>query len=212
MRKLISVIIPALNEAGGIKNTLKTIPKGKLKESGYDTEVIVVDGGSEDGTAKIAEDAGAKVIAETRRGYGLALRTGFDAARGEIILCSDADHTYPLEDVCRMLRKMAEEKIGFLSTNRLQTLERGGMGPMNLFGNLVLSAAARILFAVPFKDSQSGMWVMKRTVWKGIRGKVRNKGMAFSQEVKIAAFTSGFKCGEAPVIYGIRHGRAKLNP
>ena len=67
----ISVVIPALNEEHGVVETIKRIPKVH--------EIIVVDGGSKDGTAAAAEKAGARVIVEKKRGYGLAHKTGFTA-------------------------------------------------------------------------------------------------------------------------------------
>ncbi len=89
-RPTISLIIPALNEEKGIVATLKRVPKEIA-------EVIVVDGGSKDRTVELAESNGARVIVEPLRGYGLAYKRGFAAAKGEVIVTSDADGTYPIE-------------------------------------------------------------------------------------------------------------------
>ena len=71
-QSLISVIIPALNEELGIKKTLLGIPKKVLSDRGYDLEILVIDGNSDDLTRNVAEKLGAKVIIERRKGYGRA--------------------------------------------------------------------------------------------------------------------------------------------
>jgi glycosyltransferase involved in cell wall biosynthesis len=81
----ISVIIPVLNEAESISQVLQALP------SGEDLEVLVVDGGSTDGSAEIARSAGAVVLLEERRGYGQACASGSAAARGEILVYMDGD-------------------------------------------------------------------------------------------------------------------------
>lgn len=211
MQKLLSIVIPALNEEHGIDETLGAVPEKELGALGYKVEIIVVDGNSKDRTREIAKRHGAKVILEKKRGYGLALRTGFNAASGEFIVSSDADHTYPLEKIPELLNLMKAYGLDFLSTNRFESMEAGAMSGRNRLGNWALSSVARILFSIPFQDSQSGMWLMRKGVWEKIAQKVKDNRMAFSQEIKIEAFRNGFKCSEIPVRYGKRHGEVKLN-
>ncbi|HYZ94896.1 MAG TPA: glycosyltransferase family 2 protein, partial [Nitrososphaeraceae archaeon] len=93
---MISVIIPALNEELGIRNTISSIPLKEIRDTfGYDVEILVIDGNSTDQTRDVARKAGAQVIVEKQRGYGRAYKTGFAAARGDIIVTLDADNTYP---------------------------------------------------------------------------------------------------------------------
>lgn len=81
-KRLISIVIPTLNEQFGIEKTIKSIPKSLIRDKlGYDMEIIIVDGDSIDSTREIAAKMGARVIIEKRKGYGRACKTGFAAAR-----------------------------------------------------------------------------------------------------------------------------------
>lgn len=210
MNARISIIIPAINEEDGIGKTIEAIPFKKLKDC--EVEVLVIDGDSKDRTAEVAEKAGAKVIIEPRKGYGRAYKTGFDNAKGDIFITADADHTYPVEDIPELLEYMKGNGLDFLTTDRFRKMEAGAMSGRNMLGNNMLSITARTLFGVPFNDSQSGMWLMKKEVWGRIKEKVKSDGMPFSQEIKIEAFRAGFRCGEVGIAYRKRHGEVKLNP
>jgi len=210
MAPRISIIIPAINEEEGIGKTIEAIPVQKLGD--YEVEVLVIDGNSKDRTVGVAEKAGAHVIVEPRKGYGRAYKTGFDNANGDVFITADADHTYPVEDIPELLNYMIEKNLDFLTTDRFSMMEKDAMNSRNKFGNNMLSITARTLFGVKFSDSQSGMWLMKRSVWEKIKDRVKSDGMPFSQEIKIEAFRSGFKCSEVGIRYRKREGEVKLNP
>ena len=84
----ISVVIPCFNEERGIGNVLRNMPE-------YVDEVIVVDNNSADGTARIAQEWGAQVVHEARKGYGSAYQAGLPRAQGDIVATLDGDGTYP---------------------------------------------------------------------------------------------------------------------
>src|SRR2546430_10045900 len=94
----ISVVIPCLDEEAAIAEVVNWAWEG-IDSTGRAGEVIVVDNGSTDRSAEIAESAGARVVYESRRGYGSAYLRGLAEARGEIIVMADADGTYPLRDL-----------------------------------------------------------------------------------------------------------------
>jgi len=204
----ISLVIPALNERDNLERLFEGIPFGELEADGWETELLVVDNGSTDGTAGVARRLGARVIVQPIRGYGNAYKAGFANAFGEILVTGDADLTYPFDMLPELLEKFEEQQLDFLSTNRLLTSNRAAMTRSHAFGNLVLSAASAKLFRAPFKDSQSGMWVLRRHVWDKLD--VRSAGMAFSQELKNEAYLKRFRCGEADIEYRPRGGEAKL--
>jgi hypothetical protein len=76
-------------------------------------------------------------------------------------------------------------------------------------GNWLLTTLIRILYGWPFVDSQSGMWIFKRKIWKYLT--VTSSGMPFSQELKIEAYVKGFRCAEIPIVYRMRAGKEKNN-
>jgi glycosyltransferase involved in cell wall biosynthesis len=207
--KTVSIVIPALNEEQGIGSVLKEIPIKELKKLGYDTEVLVVDNGSEDKTPHIARSRGARVIVQPIRGYGNAYKAGFANATGDIIATGDADMTYPFSILPEVVKMIDVTDVDFVNTDRLTTLNREVMEASHIFGNKLLTLVSKFLFRTPFVDSQSGMWIFKRSIWDDLS--VKSSGMPFSQELKIEAYARGFKCTEVPIEYRARAGEVKLN-
>lgn len=100
----VSFVIPALNEEGGIGETVSQCQAVARACGLEDVEIIVVDDGSTDNTARIAEAHGARVLRHpARAGYGFALKTGIRNASHDAIVITDADGTYPVHDLPRLL-------------------------------------------------------------------------------------------------------------
>ena len=119
----VSVVIPCLNEADSIAQCV-TAAQRVLDEHGIDGEVLVVDNGSDDGSATLAGLAGARVVEEPRRGYGSAYLAGFAAARGDYIVMIDADLTYDFEEIPRFVHelnvaaKSSRDRVGPVTITR----------------------------------------------------------------------------------------------
>lgn len=205
----LSFVIPALNEEKGIAAVIKQVPVSKLETLGYEVEILVVDNASTDKTADIARSNGAKVVYQPQRGYGNAYKAGFANATGDIIITGDADMTYPFDHAPELLAKFNKDNIDFMTTDRLTNLNPEAMTFSHVFGNWLLSLVTKVLFGWPFNDSQSGMWIFKRSIWNYLN--VESAGMPFSQELKIEAYYKGFNCSEEQIEYRPRVGDVKLN-
>ena len=206
----LSIVIPAMNEEEGIGEVLDEIPRKELEEMGYPCEIIVVDGESVDRTRDISREKGARVVIEPRRGYGRAYKTGFEVAQGELIATGDADTTYPFDKLPEYIRLFEREGLDFLTGNRFGKLQPGAMSAKHKFGNFVLSTTTRALFLVSVKDSQSGMWIFRRSILPKI--KLTSDGMPLSEEIKIEAFRHpDIKAREIPIEYRVRVGDVKLS-
>lgn len=202
----ITILMPALNEEESIGRTIALIPDEKLKEAGYDYEILVVDGGSRDNTPEAARSMGAKVLS-SEKGYGRQYRLGFENAQGEIIVTADSDCSYPMEEIPELLNILITENLDFISTNRFAFMDHDSMLPVNRFGNRVLTFIANLLFSFSLKDSQSGMWIFRKAILEKIN--LTSNGMSLSQEIKIKAF-SNFKSREVDSSYRKRIGKVKL--
>lgn len=207
--RLLSVVVPAMNEEAGIGQVLESVPVKKLEAMGWQVELVVVDGESIDRTREIAASKGARVIVEPRRGYGRAYKTGFERAKGDVIVTGDADTTYPFDRIPDLVETLERERLDFITTNRFAGLEPGAMSRKHRFGNAVLTLTARALFLVRIEDSQSGMWVIRRSALPRLR--LTSDGMPLSEEIKIEAFTRGLRAAELPIRYRARVGEVKLD-
>ncbi len=198
-----TVVIPTLNEARSIGGVLDELPEGLL-------EVIIVDGNSKDATQEIARSKGARVVVEPRKGYGRAYKTGFQNARGDFIATLDGDLTYPADQVGPFLDMLLRDGLDFITCDRLTRLRKDAMSGKHRLGNFILSTATRVLFRVPVKDSQSGMWVFRREILKDLT--MTSDGMPFSEEIKVEAFRSRpDRCLEVPIDYRVRVGEPVLS-
>jgi hypothetical protein len=200
----ITVIIPCLNEEQGIEKVLRAMPE-------FVDEVIVVDNNSTDRTSAVAAALGAKVIREEVRGYGRSYKRGFAQATGDLIITLDGDHSYPVDALSYLIEAFLHLEVDFLNASRFPVRDARAMSLKHKFGNLVLSLAMTMLFFRWVRDSQSGMWVLRRSIIKDM--KLESDGMAFSEEIKIEALRNPrIRFGEISIQYSSRLGEKKLNP
>jgi dolichol-phosphate hexosyltransferase len=219
-----TLIVPTLNESASIGHVLHNFREAAAAANNnlfardpLDWEILVVDGASTDGTGALAEAEGARVIVEPRKGYGRAYRTGFEAAQGEILATLDGDATYPVEEVPRFARMLVDEDLDFITCNRFAYLDRKAMTTEHRIGNWLLNEFVAIAYAhylreaggVVMRDSQSGMWVFRRSVLGRVR--LTQDGMALSEELKLEVILNGLKFREVPIRYAERWGAPKLS-
>ena len=200
--RTISVVLPCYNEEDGVCVVMGDMPD-------FVDEVVVVDNNSRDRTSEVATGLGARVILEPKQGYGAAYKAGLKAATGDIIVCMDGDGTYPRTFIPVLLDVMFEMELDFITCDRTgHKLTKSS--PLRLFGNWLLGVAMNLLFWIRIRDSQSGMWVFKRSILPLLN--LTSDGMAFSEELKIEAFTHpDIRAEELPIYYRDRAGESKLN-
>lgn len=200
----ITVIIPCLNEEQGIERVLRRMPA-------FVDEVIVVDNGSTDRTSDVAQQLGAQVIREEVRGYGRSYKKGFSNATGDIIVTLDGDHSYPPDAISYLLEAFLHLEVDFLNASRFPVRDSKAMSLKHKIGNLALSLAMSVLYFRWVRDSQSGMWVFRRSILRGMR--LESDGMAFSEEIKLEALKNRhIRFAEINILYSSRLGEIKLNP
>ncbi len=174
-------------------------------------QVIVVDNGSTDRTSEVARSFGAQVIREDVRGYGRAYKRGFANAEGDVIITLDGDHSYPPDAISYLLEAFLHLDIDFLNASRFPVRDRHAMSFKHKIGNFVLSLATSLLYFRWVRDSQSGMWVFRRSILKDMN--LVSDGMAFSEEIKIEALKHPkIRFAEISILYSSRMGEIKLNP
>jgi hypothetical protein len=157
----------------------------------------------------VVRKVGAEVILEPEHGYGRAYKTGFSQSRGDIIATTDADFTYPVEDIPKFVQILDEENLDFITTNRFAKMDKNTMSLRNKLGNRVLNLTMRLLFGIDLADSQSGMWVFRRSILDKLV--LKSDGMAFSEELKLeACYFAKYCWKEIPIRYKARIGKIKL--
>ena len=200
----ITVISPCLNEEQGIEMVLRRMPS-------FVDQTIVVDNGSTDRTSEVARSLGAQVIREEVRGYGRSYKKGFANATGDIIVTLDGDHSYPPDAISYLLEAFLHLDVDFLNASRFPVRDSKAMSLKHKIGNLILSVAMSMLYFRWVRDSQSGMWVFRRSILKDMR--LESDSMAFSEEIKIEALKNRrVRFAEINILYSSRLGEIKLNP
>jgi glycosyltransferase involved in cell wall biosynthesis len=207
----ISVVIPALNEEGIVGKTVKSVPQKKLRDLGFETEILVVDNASEDRTAKEAREAGARVIYEEKRGYGNAYMRGLNEATGDIIVMGDADGTYPFPEIYEFIQPILTEDAEFVMGSRLKgNIKKGAMPALHRYvGNPFLTWMLNLLFSTGISDAHCGMRAMTKEAWNKLN--LKTGGMEFASEMVIEASRQKLKIAEVPITYYPREGESKLS-
>ncbi|MEJ2353743.1 MAG: glycosyltransferase family 2 protein, partial [Anaerolineales bacterium] len=208
----LSVVIPAYNEEDGIAEIAQRVLaiEDDLKKVGVgDLELLVVDDGSQDGTAQVASGIkGVRLIQHSNnKGYGAALKTGFCQATGELIGFLDADGTYPPE----FFPQLCLEAIngGDLVIGSRMSGSDSQMPLTRRIGNLFFANLLSLLGRQHVSDSASGMRVFKREVLERVYP--LPDGLNLTPVMSTRAIHEGIRMAEVPIPYSERVGRSKLS-
>ena len=205
----ISVVIPCLNEEAAVGTVVEQAWDG-IERSGRTGEVIVVDNGSTDRSASVAQAAGATVVDEPRRGYGRAYLTGIEHAAGEYIVMADADGTYPVERLGEFVDLLESGDDLVLGSRFEGTIHTGAMPWSHRWiGNPILTGMLNRLFGIKVSDAHCGMRATRRSALR--RLDLHSTGMEFASEMVFKAFRRKLRVGEIPIDYFPRTGESKLS-
>ena len=207
----ISVILPCLNESPTIGGVIRGIRKDLHALDGS-LEILVVDNGSTDDSVQKAVQAGARVLKETRRGYGAALAKGFREARGEILVMMDADGTYDPSSLKEILRPLEDGADLVLGNRFAAPLPRGTISWVRRhFGNRLATTLINFLYGTRLQDSQTGLRAFRKECWQRLG--LRAEGMELASEMIIRSAQSRVAIKEVPIAYRKRQGEAsKFRP
>jgi glycosyltransferase involved in cell wall biosynthesis len=205
---LLSVVIPCLNESENIVLCVE-LALAAIARAGIAGEVVVADNGSEDGSAELAERAGAHVVRQPVRGYGSAYLAGFAAARGAYIVMADADLTYDFADIPRFLAGL-QDGADMVVGDRMANIHPGAMPWLHRYiGNPLLSGFLNVLFHTGINDAHCGMRAVRRDRLEALG--LRTTGMEFASEMIVRAAKEKLDIREISIEYHPRGGESKLS-
>ncbi len=208
----LSIVIPAYNEEDGIETIATRVlaVKPELEKVGVDgLELLVVDDGSSDKTAKIADSINGVTLIKhkTNKGYGAALKTGFSSAKGELVGFLDADGTYPPEyfpTLCTAAMNGSDLVIG----SRMAGAETQ-MPKTRRVGNIFFAGLLSFISKQKVTDSASGMRVFKKKILEQIYP--LPDGLNLTPVMSTRAIHEGIRMKELPIPYSERLGASKLS-
>ncbi|MBI4177306.1 MAG: glycosyltransferase family 2 protein [Candidatus Aenigmarchaeota archaeon] len=223
---MISVIVPAYNEQGGIRKTVERLKRVRFREK---SEIIVVDDGSSDNTYQESRKIrGIRILKHERNmGKAAALHTGFEAAKGDVVATIDADCTYPPERLPDMLEIIRDGEADVVLGSRFYNRRRGPgviIGAVkkiafllagkrsddhtNFYGNAIFSGVITILTGKRITDGSTGLRAFRKKILN--RMHIRSRGLDWEVEMTTRSVRAGLKVVEIPVDYYPRVGRTKL--
>ncbi|WP_458190567.1 S-layer glycoprotein N-glycosyltransferase AglJ [Haladaptatus sp. NG-WS-4] len=201
-REDVCVLIPTLNEA----ETIGEVIDG-FREQGF-SNVLVVDGDSDDGTQEIATDCGARVIEQSGIGKGQAVREGLTHIETEYVLMLDGDGTYSPEDADAMLEPL-DDGYEHVIGNRFADLDDGSMTRLNQFGNRLINRAFLVIHGQNFEDILSGYRAFTRDSIE--RAYLTSDGFGVETELAVECVKHGIPTTVVPIRYEERPDESETN-
>ncbi len=193
----LSIVLPCLNEADTV-GTCVVKALETMKNLRIAGEVVVVDNGSDDGSAEVARRAGARVVDESRRGYGNAVRRGVEEARGRLIIMADADASYDLSDLQRFVDRLRAGDDLVMGSRLHEGIEPGAMTMLHHIGNRVFSGVLKLFFRGRVSDPHCGMRAFTKDAFQRMR--LTSGGMELASEMVIKGMLAGMRISDVRII------------
>ena len=203
----IKVIIPAFNEEESIGKVIKDIPS-------HVKEVIVVNNNSTDNTVKVAQEAGATVLTEPKKGYGYACLKGMDyiaqqSSQPDIIVFLDGDYSDYPEELDILIAPIIHDNVDMVIGARTGAYrEKGAMTPQQVFGNWLATTLMHWIYKSEFTDLGPFRAIKYE---KLLALQMQDKTYGWTVEMQIKALKQQFTCKELPVKYRKRIGFSKVS-
>ena len=204
----VAVVIPTLNEERSIGTVIDGVPVADLMQSGFETDVYVIDGRSTDNTREIAVEKGAHIILEKRKGKGVAIQTAFKSINADYVVMVDGDDTYPIEMATEMTRLLQTHDV-VIGSRLKGTIEPGAMTRLNVVGNTLLSLLARALFSVNISDVCTGFWGYQSDAVRCMD--LAACGFEIEADMFAECVRKDLRIAEIPITYRARKDRPKLS-
>jgi glycosyltransferase involved in cell wall biosynthesis len=202
----LTVVMPCLNEAETVA-TCVTKAVRFIADSGISGEVVVADNGSTDGSQRLAEEAGARVVQVNDKGYGNALMGGIVAARGEYVIMGDADDSYDFSNLMPFITELRGGADLVMGNRFKGGIAPGAMPKLHRYlGNPVLSFAGRLFFRSPIGDFHCGLRGFRRD--SALSLGLQATGMEFASEMVVKATLANQKVTEVPTTLA-KDGRSR---
>lgn len=200
----LSIIIPSFNEETRLPDSLEKIA-AYIRNSGRPTEVLVVDDGSTDATAAVAQLfcqklPGLRVISNgENRGKGYSVRHGMREARGRIVLFTDADLSAPIEEAEKLLPALQTNDVAIGSRAMNRNLITVRQSRFRELAGIIFNSVVRLILRLPFVDTQCGFKAFRREPCRIIFQQQRIEGFGFDPELLYLARHHGLRSVEIPV-------------
>ncbi len=203
MPPLLSIIVPAYNEEHRLPDSLASI-MAFLRQQPYDSEVLIVDNGSQDRTAEIVKEFSAKhsnlhLHQEGRAGKGLAVRRGMLEAAGDFRFICDADLSMPIEEVNKFIPPALEEFDIAIASREVPGAVRYNEPILRHWIGRVFNFFVRALAVPGFKDTQCGFKCFRSNVAEDLFRVQKLDGWTFDVEVLFIALRRGYRIVEVPI-------------
>lgn len=205
----VSVLVPAFNEAQSVKQTIQSI-REVLDKSGITGEIVLVDDGSSDDTAALAESAGAKVLRhQSNLGYGASLKTGIRNTSYDTVVITDADGTYPIDMIPELIQKMEESSADMVVGAR--TGAEVAVPLIRKPFKWIVRRLAQYIVERPIPDLNSGLRVFRKDMALRYFNLYPN-GFSFTSTITVASMCDNCKVEYVPINYHKRQGKSKIVP